>query len=622
MARLFSFRNPVTGKPLAPKKPKPQKLCGWEVDDVTSHTLGIETWSNLQVQIHERHGKLKNVPEHATYKHLPKRRCSGFEDTDSFEKESLHEHFFRRKPDIEDSNTSINSSPNTVTQLPNGPARKRSTHAVRVRTAGSVRPSDEERSKTRDDLGVPYKESGCAIQTLPRTGLPFGLTRAVTDLGEERSPTMRRMLYYSRKYASKDDDIHDEEEDEGYDSKTPSEEKEIKLFETPLIINQCSPANGRYHQDFARASKNGQRVAKFSYTHLSSRPVGYGPFDDDPRNGADPRTSGETHKKSKQYLEESKENIRNSRKLERSHTVMVDKNDTITASEDRPSTIILRKISIQNSHGEGTHETVFDLQKSFHRSQTTINEHTSDMENYPVNVSSSELTCPQHRPYSRTSQKITIDSSKLATGDVLRKTHAGIFDLQRSHTTVCMPIGELLPMADHFHTKSTLSAYPELPTTPSSARDPEDNSKLANMDDASLDYYSIHKNNTLCSGPFRQAKSSQDVSIRKPTVPHVDIYPHSAPVISPSPQEPRTRLTHSKPKEGLPSGSFLPKMPTLAVRRKRKTEKKPEIKLSTNPDRDTKKKLRDAFSRFYNRRSYGPNRNVNWSEDLRFVWNT
>lgn len=46
------------------------------------------------------------------------------------------------------------------------------------------------------------------------------------------------------------------------------------------------------------------------------------------------------------------------------------------------------------------------------------------------------------------------------------------------------------------------------------------------------------------------------------------------------------------------------------------------IKLSTNPDRDTKKKLREAFSRFYNRRGYAPNRNVNWSEDLRYVWNT
>ncbi|XP_060077853.1 uncharacterized protein LOC132557374 [Ylistrum balloti] len=621
MARQFSFRNPVTGKPLAPKPPKPQKLCGWEVDDITSHSPGIETWSNLQVQIHERQGKLKHVPEHAAYKHLPKRRCTGFEDTDLFEKESLHEHFFKKI--ISEEKPPIDSSPSTNATLPDGTIRKKSARAPRIRTAGSIRSNEADRPKTRDDLEVPYKESGYAVQTLPRTEVPFGFTRSVTDIGEERSPTMRRMLYYSRKYASKDDAIYDEDEDEGYDSKTPSEEKEIKLFDTPLIINQCGTSNGRYQQDFTRECRNGQRVAKFSYTHLTPRHVIAEHFDDDPRNGADQKTYGDTYRQSKQCIDESKENSRIRKKLERSHTIIGNKTDSSAVSEDRPSAIVLRKISIQNSEGEGTHETVFDLQKQLHRSYTTLHEHSTDREHYPVNISSPELKCPQHRPQSRPSQKITIDSNKLAPGDVLRKTHAGIFDLQRSHTTVCMPIGELLPMADHFHIKSassTTHAEPS-PSVANAACEQEDTPRLVNMDDASLDYYSINKSNTLCSGPFRQSKSSQDTSNRK-TMPHVDLYPHSASNIIPSTHEARTRLTQSKPKEGLPSGSFLPKMPTLAVRRKRKTEKKPEIKLTTNPDRDTKKKLRDAFSRFYHKRSYAPNRNANWSDELRFVWNT
>ncbi|XP_069126442.1 uncharacterized protein [Argopecten irradians] len=610
MARQFSFRNPVTGKPLIPKKPKVQKLCGWEVDDGTSHSLGIETWSNLQVQIHERHGKLKHVPEHATYKHLPKRRCPGFEDTDSFEKESLHEHFFRKSTSTEKQKVSFESSQNSIVAQLNGSAPQKNARVVRIRTAGSVRSNDGERSK--DDFDVPYKESSYAIQTLPRTDVTFGLTRAVTDLGQERSPTMRRMLYYSRKYASKDDSTFDEEEDEGYGSKTPSEEKEIKMFDTTFSNNQWGAAtNGRYQQDFAQDNRTGARVAKFSYTHLASRPVAQGHFEDDPRNGV---YQTDTHRKNRNHIQES----RTSKNLERSNTVIVNRME----SEDRPSTIVLRKISIQNAQGEGTRETVFDLSKSLHRSHTTVHDPTPDRDNYPGNGSSPDGKCPQHRPQQKASNKITIDSSKLAPADVLRKTHAGIFDMQRSHTTVCMPIGELLPMADHFHIKSASSTYPEpSPSIPNSARDQE-TPKLVNMDDASLDYYSINKNNTLCSGPFRQTKSSsQDTSNRK-SVPHVDLYPHSASTLLPVPQETRTRITQSKPKEGLPTGSFLPKMPTLAVRRKRKSEKKPEIKLSTNPDRDTKKKLRDAFSRFYNKRSYGPNRNVNWSEDLRFVWNT
>ncbi|XP_033739004.1 uncharacterized protein LOC117326379 isoform X2 [Pecten maximus] len=600
------------------KKLKPQKLCGWEADDVTSQSLGIETWSNLQVQIHERHGKLKHVPEHATYRHLPKRRCNGFEDTDSFEKGSLHEHFFRKTACEGKPSSSIDSSQNTNISLLNGSAAKKNARAVRLRTAGSARSNEADRPKILDDFDVPYKESGYVIQTLPKTDTSFGLTRAVTDLGEERSPTMRRMLYYSRKYASKDDVTYDEEEDEGYGSKTPSEEKEVKLFDTPIVVNQWGASNGRYHQDFSHESKNGPRVAKFSYTHLTSRSEPHGHFGDDPRNGVDPRVSDDSHRKRRQHIQETK-GI--SKHLERSQTVIVNKTDTGAVSEDRPSAIILRKISIQNFQGEGARETVFDLQKSLHRSHTTVHDQISDRETNPVNASSQELKCPQHRPNSR--QKLTIDSGKVAPGDVLRRTHVGIYDIQRSHTTVCMPIGELLPMADHFHTKSASSStYPEpSPSIPNSARD-QDTPKLANMDDASLDYYSINKSNTLCSGPFRQTKSSsQDTSNRK-AVPHVDIYPHSASTAVPSSHEPRTRLTQSKPKEGLPSGSFLPQIPTLAVRRKRKPERKPEIKLSTNPDRDTKKKLRDAFSRFYNKRSYCPNRNVNWSEDLRFVWNT
>ena len=47
------------------------------------------------------------------------------------------------------------------------------------------------------------------------------------------------------------------------------------------------------------------------------------------------------------------------------------------------------------------------------------------------------------------------------------------------------------------------------------------------------------------------------------------------------------------------------------------------VRFTSNPDKETKKQLRDAFSRFYNRQPYGGTIDKrSLSEELRMVWNT
>lgn len=318
--------------------------------------------------------------------------------------------------------------------------------------------SYKETTKSRDDIDVltrvVEKELESKNETVPKRSrsvpVPFIPDRS------EQGPSFRRLLYYARKYGSKDGPV--EEEDEGYGSKTPSaEDKDVtSLFE------------GFSAQSFREASldnnghmEKGKKFAKFLYTHQIPRATSLFEESEDERTNRFGRQSLKYYKTG--YVEE-KESLFVRRMLTRSHTSVGQyESSSFHNIEDMKPAIVPRKITIQNAQEDETtprgeqpaapleKKTFYEPHKTVVK-QNAFAQSQSDRPQYPVNCTSPEFKfahLPQ-RPTSKKQQRDANPSSNTRKGltESAKKRRTPSFELFRAHTSVCMPLGDLLPAVD------------------------------------------------------------------------------------------------------------------------------------------------------------------------------
>lgn len=488
--------------------------------------------------------KLKNIPEIVVFKHLPTRRCPELDDVQSFEECSLHDKFVFTRNDSTSPRVVKSTDTTTPRVLINTQDRRA---PLNILTQGSTNYQKWIRQKTRDDMDAILFPGN--HETLSKNGHHRCVSAShlvSADSNENPSPTMRRMMYYARKYASKDRDdnrshvnIDEVVDDEGYGSKTPSEEKDLlKMNDSTSTCFVSSwggtnVMNGRYADSMVGSSAN--TIGRFSYTHQAapSKTMVYGDSEDEnsPAEPTEPPRDFIIHNYGPRPPR-VKSGVINRKRPDSSHASRAQSPyDNYRNLDDlKPMTMILRKISIQDSQDENKPnppeeepEAMYDLQTSVAKMYIGAHEQ-SDRANYPMACTSPEFKFSQFpRPKSRGVTRVRIDSAQkpkialdtsksLSIGkDILRRSHIPLFDFSRAQSSVCLPIGDLIPAAEKSIQNKSSSAH-VVATEPPTKKPAEVTSRISIMDDPSLDVYSTKK--SIVSNDTNNRNCGLNMSLR------------------------------------------------------------------------------------------------------------
>ena len=509
--------------------------------------------------------KSRLTEEDLKFRHIPKRRCPTLDDEHDFEKRSLHRTLhIREKEELNKpkrSKTTLTfgyTTANTnTTKYPTPAVTPSAAPAATVIPTTTTKPftfrtellrenrRQQElhkkriasilRSKSQDDMRLFLQSDEQNHTKLLQTCFPSKRTRSVPitnsiDASEiqnnQKTPSFRRMVYYARKYDTPDDVIHNEEEeevveDEGYGSKTPSnDEKDItNLFSEALNIEGSS-----YSQNGSVKSnpKNG-KLAKFSYTHQVAKSQLYEESEDDRSTRVDTSRSDSSIKYYKTGYVDTRDGEFVKRMLNRAYSTVGTEfeSTSIYRLEGVKPPVSMRRISIQDSANDpcaayATHSrngaTGYEKTEMYDHQKTVVRHSMyaqSDRTQYPVFCATPELkfnTSPS--PQSRPSSKASVRGTNVKPGSAkrvpsgsprvtqsksnsiakphesVRRTKSNCSELYRSHTNVCMPIGDLLPAVDKsinnkYKSRQSMSvsqSVPELPTsvlTPRVMEDPQ-----------------------------------------------------------------------------------------------------------------------------------------------------
>lgn len=577
------------------KTVKFQKLCGWKTPDIAD---GVVEWVKIQLQINgKKDRKLKITTEDSVFRHVPKRRCPGIQDADGFEKDSLHSHFFI-------SNEKAQEQKST---------KKRRNSALKpiIRNDNDLSTIDQTRrllrSRSKDDMGViiPTKK----IDDYLDKYAPPKRSKSVLSADDNtwkipgNSSQLKRLLKCAKLYHSKDnvicDDDDDKYDDEGYGSKTSSADDKLNRgefggWDVPFLDIDHE------FKGFGQARK----PAKFSYTHQSSKTQLYGDSEDEGLKDIDTERTEDSLSTIKYYKTGYQDNTPDyiTRLLDRTYSQMgsnCDHSDLLKIREIRSTRLTLRKICIQDAkevksaHSEPINSSIAcKNQKEFYDQQKTLVRSTSSLQTdrtqYPLYCTSPELkfTPNPQRPVSKQNVRSIREehSQRLAQTELLNRTRFPYLDFYRAHSSVNLPLSDLLPAVDRSMNnksgKTKLNVYEHVPSITS---DPPRGLEAKEVTKPELNPP------TLGGPPFKENNKTPETSLKRQPSCIIDYYQNPSQWI---------RNQTAKMSDGSSQG----------------------VRLSGNPDKDSKKKLRDAFSRFYNTRSSMKNRD--WAKDYKYMWNS
>ncbi|XP_048760273.1 uncharacterized protein LOC125669637 isoform X4 [Ostrea edulis] len=636
------------------KTPKFQRLNGWDLP-FENESLDIVAWASLQTALHSKKERKKSkLPtEDLVFRHVPNYRCPTLEDPTEFERSSIHKRICAREKPASEQPTvrPIRRSKTTLTLT-----SVRSNTEKSLQKVGEDSEEGYKKSKSKDDMdaltravskemdkrdeGVPKRSRSVPVPYMPER--------------PENAPSFRRLLYYARKYGSKDDAILDEE-DEGYGSKTPSaEDKDVTSLYDDFTGRGFQESSYDHNGNTDRVKK----LAKFSYTHQLPKTTSLYEESEDEKV----IRSGERNMKYYKtgYVEE-KDNSFVRKMLHRSHSSIGQyETSSFHGTEDIKPAIVLRKITIQNAQEENKPSREQSAKqaekKTFYEPHKTIVRQNSFVQNdraqYPVYCTSPEFKfahLPQ-RPSSKKQQR-EINPSASARKNMIesaRRLRTPNLELYRAHTSVCMPIGDLLPAVDRSLRKGNSSkskqqahvsqSMPDSLNTILSAR-----KSYEEVQQAGLEYIMNNQNKGIITPPFRNSHSTSVDSTTKSASDKNATVQYSTPSrislddfasvssLSTSREENKTKVTtteakSSKQREGIPSLALSMSGIDIEIKHgivDKNIKTVGKVRFTAHPDKDTKKKLRDAFSRFYNKQPYGASTPTkNWTEELKFMWNT
>ncbi|XP_061197793.1 uncharacterized protein LOC133205905 isoform X2 [Saccostrea echinata] len=639
-----------------PKTPKFQRLNGWDLP-YGNESLDIVAWTSLQTALHSKKDRKKSKisTEDLAYRHVPNYRCSALENSTEFERHSLHARLFIKEKSVSEQTTvkPIKRSKTTLTLT-----NVRSTQPLQQKI-GEVPEESFQETKAKDDIDVLTRIVEKEVGRKDENILKRSKSVPVHYMPErpENAPSFRRLLYYARKYGSNDDGVLDEE-DEGYGSKTPSaEDKDVtSLFD--------GFSGRRFLENSLDSNGNGERkFAKFSYTHQIPKATSLFEESEDEKTRKNSERDIRCYKTG--YIEErDKSTVR--KLLNRSHTSIGHyESSTFCAIEDLKPAIVLRKITIQNAQEDNASsceqpnvqtekKTFYEPHKTIVR-QNSFAQSQSDRAQYPVYCTSPEFKfshLPQQRPSSKKQPRERNPSAngKKSKMESARKPRTPNLDLYRAHTSVCMPIGDLLPAVDRSLRKGNASKSKQNAQISQSMPDSLDTilsvrKSYDEVQQAGLDYIMNRQSKGMVTPTFRNSnsttsldssttiKSTSDrsgkVQYNTPSKISLDDFA-SVSSLSTSreetkPKQNTTGVTNTKTREGVPSLALSMSGIDIEIKHgilDKNANAIGKVRFTAHPDKDTKKKLRDAFSRFYNKQPYGASpSNKNWTEELKFMWN-
>lgn len=615
------------------KTPKFQRLNGWDLP-VGNDPLDIVAWTSLQTALHSKKDrkKSKSPAEDLTNKHVPNYRCSALEEPTEFERNSLHRRLFVKEITATEQAPirPIKRSKTTISV-----SSVRTNQSTVLQKVVDVSEENYQETKSRDDIDVltrvVQKELDSKNENVPKRSrsvpVPYIPDRS------EQNPSFRRLLYYARKYGSKDEPV--EEEDEGYGSKTPSaEDKDV----TSLFEGFSAQGFRESSVDNNGNAEKGKKFAKFLYTHQIPRATSLFEESEDERANRFGRPSLKYYKTG--YVEE-KDNLFVRRMLTRSHTSVGQyESSSFHNIEDMKPAIVPRKITIQNAQEDdttprGEQPTAAIEKKTFYEPHKTIVKQNafaqsqSDRPQYPVNCTSPEFKFAHltQRPTSKKQQRDSNPSSSMRKGltDSAKKRRTPNFELFRAHTSVCMPLGDLLPAVDRSlkRVSASKSKQPQSPQVSQSM--PETLSSILSVrksydevQQAGLEYIMNNHGKGIVSSPFRNSNATTNTE-SSTSVKTASDKPVKAQTTTPS----RISLDDFASVSSLSTSREETKAKPPLTTSNTPSKQREGVRFTAHPDKDTKKKLRDAFSRFYNKQPYGANStDNNWTEELKFMWNT
>lgn len=401
------------------------------------------------------------------YRHVPKRRCPGVADMETFENHSLHPNFFQSEKEEKEK-----------TKVKQRKASEQAKMAKTDNTKINEEDSDNDhkrrllRSRSKDDMSVlsPRKVDN----DLEDTG--FQKRCKSVTIGNENawnvpgsSSQLKRLLKCAKLYQSNDNTIFDEEDDEGYGSKTSSADDKLtrRLRENDNSFGEWDVPLLDIDSDLVYKPSTSVRTpaGRFSYTHQNTaKPPLYGESDDEGIKDVETGRTDSSVGGIKYYNTGYQDNSQNyiSKLLERTYSQMShhkDIADMVKIRELRSTKLAVGRISIQDAkdngasasdqHGTSSNTDFYDQRKTLVRSNSSLQ---SDRTQYPMYCTSPELkfNTNTQRPASK---KITRSireehSQRLAQTELINKTRFPYLDFYRAHSSVNLPLSDLLPAVD------------------------------------------------------------------------------------------------------------------------------------------------------------------------------
>ncbi|XP_052102913.1 uncharacterized protein LOC127736406 isoform X2 [Mytilus californianus] len=599
-----------------------EKLSGWNTPDIGE---GVVEWMKIQLLIQgKKDRKLRITTEDFVFRHIPRHRCPAHHDAETFEKNSLHSNFFAtEKKETEQK-----------------PVKKRNPSAVKSANSSSVSDYDHKRrllrSRSKDDMGIISKS-----QSIPEDFVKLRPTKRCRSVSTDddsawtnpgSTSKLKRLLKCAKLYQSIENGVYDEE-DEGYGSKSSSADEKLSRDRQFTCRNKETDLSGwempylDLDSDF-RSFNSARKPAKFSYTHQSTlKSQLYGDSEDEGVKDLDTDRTDISSGLIKYYRTGYQDGTPDyiTKLLERTYSHSHrDISDMVKIRELRSTRLTVKTISIQDAkEGKNPPEqnkTATNNQKEFYDQQKTLVRSNSSLQTdrtqYPLYCTSPELkfNTSSQRPVSKKNVRSIREehSQRLAQSELLNKTRFPYLDFYRAHTSVNLPLGELLPAVDRSlknkSGKTKTYVYENVPNITPVRESPH------GVDRESTNINSEQTPQTLGGPPFKEQSKTPEALKRLPSY-MLDNYQSSGQWL---------RNQSIKATEGSHSGltSLEMSVSGIDVEIKREPDKKKplgKVRLSGNPDKDAKKKLREAFSRFYNTRSSMKNRD--WASDYKHIWN-
>ncbi|CAC5410915.1 unnamed protein product [Mytilus coruscus] len=557
-----------------------EKLSGWNTPDIGE---GVVEWVKIQLLIQgKKDRKLRITTEDFVFRHVPRHRCPGHHDAESFEKNSLHSNFLPLKRRKQNRNRSVSDYDHKRRLL---------------------------RSRSKDDMGIISKS-----QSIPEDFVKLRPTKRCRSVSTDddsawtnpgSTSKLKRLLKCAKLYQSIENGVYDEE-DEGYGSKSSSADEKLSRDRQFTCRNKETDLSGwempylDLDSDF-RSFNSARKPAKFSYTHQSTlKSQLYGDSEDEGVKDLDTDRTDISSGLIKYYRTGYQDGTPDyiTKLLERTYSHSHrDISDMVKIRELRSTRLTVRTISIQdakegknppeqNKTATNNQNEYYDQQKTLVRSNSSLQ---TDRTQYPLYCTSPELkfNTSSQRPVSKKNVRSIREehSQRLAQSELLNKTRFPYLDFYRAHTSVNLPLGELLPAVDRSlknkSGKTKTYVYENVPNITPVRESPH------GVDRESTNINSEQPPQTLGGPPFKEQNKTPEALKRLPSY-MLDNYQSSGQWL---------RNQSIKATEGSHSG----------------------VRLSGNPDKDAKKKLREAFSRFYNTRSSMKNRD--WASDYKHIWN-